>query len=117
VAREDWQTRNLSPAATRLLKKLDGDGWLQTNKLGAEFGPKPGETVRELEIRLLLHANQIHTESGAHAKVVETWDVWAERANFRARPKSPAAARRFLEERVAEVIAQFGGAARLPWPA
>ena len=67
VAREDWQTKNLSPAAKQLLKKLDIDGWLQTNKLGKEFGAKPGETVRELESRLLAHANQIHTESGAHA--------------------------------------------------
>ena len=117
VAREDWQTRNLSPAAKQLLKKLDGDGWLQTNKLGKEFGPKPGETVRQLEMRLLLHANQIHTESGVHARVVETWDVWAQRAKFRGRPKSPAPARRFLEQRVAEIIAQFGGPARLPWHA
>jgi len=48
---------------------------------------------------------------------VETWDVWAQRAKFRGRPKSPAPARRFLEQRVAEIIAQFGGPARLPWHA
>ena len=115
VAREDWQTKNLPPSAKQLLKRLDVDGWLQTNKLGKEFGPKPGETVRELESRLLVHANQIHTESGAHAKVVETWDVWAGRVNFRARPKSPAAARRFLEQRLAEIDAEFGGVDRFPW--
>ena len=115
VAREDWQTSNLSAAAKRLLKKLDADGSLQTNKLGKNFGPKPGDTVRELEMRLLLHANQIHTESGAHAKIIETWDVWAERVKFRAQAKSPTAARRFLEKRLAEITAQFGGAGRLPW--
>jgi hypothetical protein len=115
VAREDWQTNNLSPSAKQLLKKLDADGWSQTNKLGQEFGPKPGETVRELEMRLLLHAQQIHTPSGAHAKVIETWDVWAERMNFHARPKSPAAARRFLEQRLAEMPAQFRSYPRFPW--
>ena len=115
VAREEWQTRNLSLGAKQLLKKLDTDGWLQTNRLGKEFGPKPGETVRELEMRLLLHATQIHTESGAHAKVIERWDVWAERMNFRARPKSAAASRRFLEQRLAEMATQFPGHGRFPW--
>ena len=116
VAREDWQLKKLSPSAQRLLETLDGQGWLQTNKLGKEFGPKPSETARELESRLLLHANQIHTESGAHAKVLETWDTWADRAGFRARAKSPAAARRFLERRLNELHATFGGSSKLPWP-
>jgi len=110
VAREDWQLKNLTTAAKQLLKALDAEGCLQTNKL------KAGQAARELERRLLLHANQIHTESGAHAKVIETWDTWAERAGFRARAKSPAAARRFLEKRLAEVNKNFGGKGRLPWP-
>ena len=117
VAREDWQLKKLSAVAKRLLKELDAKGWLQTNKLGKEFGPKPGETVRELESRLLLHANQIHTESGAHAKVIETWDTWADRAGFRARAKSPTAARQFLEQRLTEMNKKFGGKGALPWPA
>jgi hypothetical protein len=116
IAREKWQLKNLSPAAKRLLKALDAEGWLQTNKLGKQFGPKPGDTANELELRLLLHANQIHTESGAHAKVLETWDVWAERAKFRARAKSPAAARRFLEQRLAEINKNHNGYGELPWP-
>src|SRR6185369_10572145 len=116
VAREDWQLKNLSPVAKRLLKALDDEGVLQTNKLGKDFGPKPADTARELESRLLLHANQIHTESGAHAKVIETWGHWARRAGFRASAKSPAAARRFLEQRIAEMNAEFGGNGKLPWP-
>lgn len=105
VAREDWQLKNLTPAATQLLKALDAEGSLR----------KSGDAARELERRLLLHANQVHTESGAHAKVIETWDTWAKRAGFRARAKSPAAARRFLEKRLAEVNKNFGGKGRLPW--
>jgi len=115
VGREDWQMKNLTPAATQLLKSLDAEGFLQTDKL-KKFGPKPGDAARELERRLLVHANQIHTESGAHAKVIETWDTWAERAGFRARAKSPVAARRFLEKRLAEVNNNSGGKGRLPWP-
>lgn len=114
VAREEWQLRNLTPVAKQLLKALDTEGCLQTNNL-KKFGPKPGDAARELERRLLVHANQIHTESGAHAKVIETWDTWAKRVGFRARAKSPARARRFLEQRLAELNTNFGGRGRLPW--
>ena len=116
VAREDWQLSKLSPIEKRLLNTLDDQGSLLTNKLGKEFGPKPAETARELESRLLLHANQIHTESGAHAKVIETWGTWADRAGFRVKASNPAAARRFLEQRLADMNEEFGGKGKLPWP-
>ncbi len=117
VAREDWQLKNLLPDAKLLLKTLDDEGTLQTNKLGKSFGPKPGETARELELRLLIHAEQIHTETGAHAKVVETWDAWAKRAGFRARAKSPSAARHFIEERMMQIVNKAPGyRIQLPWP-
>ncbi|HET9712155.1 MAG TPA: hypothetical protein VFP64_09755, partial [Pyrinomonadaceae bacterium] len=75
VAREDWQLKNLSPAAKLLLKTVDDEGSLETNKLGKKFGAKPADTARELELRLLVHAEQKHSESGAHTKVLETWDT------------------------------------------
>ncbi len=113
VAREDWQLKKLSLTAKQLLKTLDDQGTLQTNKLGKEFGP----AARELESRLLLHGNQIHTESGAHAKVIETWAAWAKRAGFRASAKNPAAARQILEQLLAEMNEECGGNGKLPWPA
>jgi hypothetical protein len=116
VAREDWQLKNLSQGAKLLLKTLDAEGTLQTNKLNKSFGPKPGETAGELELRLLIHAEQVHTESGAHAKILETWNAWAKRAGFRARPKSPSAARHFLEQRLAEINKNSAIKGRLPWP-
>ncbi|HET6979466.1 MAG TPA: hypothetical protein VFI24_24245 [Pyrinomonadaceae bacterium] len=116
VARDDWQLRKLSPAAKQLLKTLDAQGCLQTNKIGKEFGTKPGEIARELESRLLLHANQLHTESGAHAKVIETWPTWAERAGFRARANDPVASRHFIEQRLNDLHKNFGGTSKLPWP-
>ena len=116
VAREDWQVKNLSQGAKLLLKSVDAEGTLHTNKLSKSFGPKPGETARELELRLLIHAEQVHTESGAHAKVLETWDAWAKRAGFRARAKSPSAARHFLEQRLAEINKNASTKVRLPWP-
>lgn len=111
VAREDWQLKKLSLVAKRLLKALEDQGSFQTNRLGKESGP----TARELESRLLLHSNQVHTESGAHAKVIETWATWAKRSGLRARATSPAVARRFLEQRLGEMNEEFGGNGKLPW--
>ena len=115
IAREEWQLQNLSSNASALLKMLDEVGSIQTNKLGKKFGPKPGETARELELRLLLYTQQIHTESGAHAKVLETWDVWAKRVGFKARSKSAPTAKRFLEKHVAEINNKHGATVSLPW--
>jgi hypothetical protein len=116
IAREDWQLKDLSPAAKSLLKTLDSEGTLQTNKLGKTFGPKPGNTAKELELRLLVHAEQIHTESGAHSKVLKTWDTWAKNKGSRVRPGSAATARLFLEQRVAQINNDHPGAnAILPW--
>lgn len=111
VAREDWQLKNLSPAAKVLLETVEAEGSLETNKLDKKLGTKP---ARELELRLLVHAEQKHSESGAHTKVLETWDTWAERAGFRARAMSAPASRRFLEERLAQ-INMNNGYGSLPW--
>lgn len=116
VAREDWQLEKLSANARRLLDAVDSVGSMRTYKLHNEFGPKPGDSARELESRLLIHAEQIHTESGKHAKVIETWEAWAKRAGFRARPKDPVAARRFLEQRLAGINKKYNGFGLLPWP-
>jgi hypothetical protein len=111
VAREDWQLKNLSAAAKLLLQAVDAEGTLGTNKLAKKSGTKP---ARELELRLLVHAEQKHSESGAHTKVLETWDTWAERAGFRAKAQSAPAARRFLEQRLAQ-INMNNGYGSLPW--
>jgi hypothetical protein len=116
MGRENWQLKNLSRSAKLLLKTLDAEGTLQTNKLGKAFGPKPGETARELELRVLIHAEQLHTESGTHARVLETWEAWAKRAGFRGRAKSPSAARHFLEHRLAKMNKDSSVTVRLPWP-
>lgn len=116
VAREDWQLNKLSATSRRLLEVIDDAGQVQTNKLGKEIGSKPGDAARELELRLLIHAEQIHTESGKHAKVAETWATWAKRAGFRGQAKDPIAARRFLEQRLANLNHKHNGHGVLPWP-
>ena len=101
---EEWQIEGLSTAARALLRKVRDEGSVRTTSGAA----------RELEQRLLVHGGQVHTETGAHAKVLESWDTWAKRARP-GRRMNAAGARQELEERVAMLNAQFGANATLPW--
>lgn len=116
TSREDWQIKNLSAPARLLLKRLEQSGTVTTNKLGPSFGKKPGETARELEERLLIHAEPFHTESGAHSKLLETWNVWANRIGFCALPMKPVSAKRRIQQRLSILNEEFEGRGRLPWP-
>ncbi|HET6164654.1 MAG TPA: hypothetical protein VFG37_13365 [Planctomycetota bacterium] len=104
TAREAWQTRRLSPAARRVLRRIDG---------GAAPLGVPGPVARELEARLLAVAREVHTESGRHALELEAWNAWSRRARCRRAP-SLAAARRALEQAVLELGAPLDA---LPWQA
>ena len=116
VAREDWQVKKLSPKARRYLKIIDAAGSLQTAKGRNWPGPIPADVANELESRVLIHTEQIHTESGKHARLIETWDAWAIRASFRAHANDPVAARHVLEQRLALINEKHDGRGKLPWP-
>ncbi len=115
ISRDVWQMKNLSVAARALLKKVDKLGSLSANEIGPTFSTKPGDIVRELENRLLLHTEQYHTASGAHSKILERWDNWAKRAGFRPRSTTSTVARRALEQRLEKLNEEFDGKGRLPW--
>lgn len=117
TARDEWQLEGLSVAGKSMLKAVDEAGTLLTNKLPRSRGFKPGELARELELRLLIYSEQIHTESGSHAKQLETWAKWAKRNHFKYRSIDPSKARQAFEQRLHEINAQHSGSGRLPWNA
>ena len=116
-ARDDWQTQSLSPDAQLLLREVDKSGSLRTDQLGYEgkFGKKPGTTALELELRLLIHSEQFHTETGYHTKLLETWDVWSTRMKLRSKAIEPWRAQHFFEKRLEELNEKYGARAELPW--
>jgi hypothetical protein len=101
-AREPWQLKNLSPAARKLLTTLDG-----SNTAIRASGPP----VKEIELRLLAHAEQVHTESGRHEIVVEPWSLWQKRVGVRS-SRSSRLGREELEARAAAIGAPLSA---LPW--
>lgn len=62
-ARELWQTHGLSPAAQRLLARVDREGSVRAS----------GHASRDLQERLLVSAREEHTESGKHKTVLALW--------------------------------------------
>ena len=119
VAREAWQTKGLSPGALRLLKLVDERSSLRTDQLDwpGNARLKPGEVVRELEKRLLIHSEEFHTESGAHAKLIETWQRWAKRIGFTPKRILLVDAKKKFGEEIRAMNEEFGARARLPWEA
>jgi hypothetical protein len=117
TARADWQTKGLSKSARNLLKMIDEQGSLRTDQLAwpKSATAKPGEAARELEKKLLIHAGQFHTETGAHAKLLESWEAWARRMGFPRGNHGPEEAMHKMEERVGKLNQQFEAKARLPW--
>jgi hypothetical protein len=75
-----WQFRSLSPQARELFRQVTRTGAYSTNQ-----APDPkhcGQAAAELEARLLVCAEEMHTESGSHAKLLLTWEQWCESRRF-----------------------------------
>lgn len=117
TARAPWQLKGLSKSARNLLEMIDEQGSLRTDQLAwpKSARAKPGEAARELEKKLLIHAGQFHTETGAHAKLLESWAAWAERIGFQVETIGPEEALHKMEERIRKLNEQFEAKARLPW--
>jgi hypothetical protein len=116
-ARDRWQMDGVSKGASALLALVAKAGTVRMDEIRSERSRKElGGEARELESRLLVFGDDVHTETGAHVKRAETWGYWAQRVKFdpRAAP-APAAARAELERIVAELNAEFGARASLPW--
>ena len=116
-ARERWQKAGLTEEARALLSMVSKQGELTTDQAfcRAHKIKSAGAAIRELEKRLLVYAEEIHTDSGAHAKRVETWSRWCERVGFIPDAISPAQAKTSLEDIVVTLNARFEANARLPW--
>jgi hypothetical protein len=101
-------------------QRVETDGDLRTDHV---FVPREvmartrvADAARELERRLLVHAAEVHTESGAHAKVLQTWPRWAAEAAATPALMTAEDARAQLEQAAERLAAEtVAGIAQLPW--
>jgi hypothetical protein len=120
VARDGWQMDRLSLGARWLLRETDAEGEVHTDGVVAPPDVRAGKRVadfaRELERRLLVHTSEIHTPSGAHARVLQTWQRWSREVSLEASSLSAAQGRKELEAAAERLAAEVpDGVARLPW--
>jgi hypothetical protein len=101
--REPWQLRGLSGPARRLLARVERSGSARAS----------GTSVAELTGRLLVLAEEVHTESGRHEMRLVPWAVWRRKARCGRLP-SVRLARRTLEEAAEGIGAPLTA---LPWAA
>jgi hypothetical protein len=104
TAGEAWQLRGLSAAGRRLLERVRREGEIAGGAKGA---------AREVAERLLVRATQIHTASGKHVRLLESWERWITRMELGTCP-SPARARAELE-RATALLGPKGRFTDLPW--
>jgi len=116
TAREGWQTKGLSLPARQLLRSVARKGEIRMDKyLGGRDGPRFREAAREIEGRLLVYTDEIHTERGSHTKVLMTWSRCPKIRDQRFLRESPAASRAAIENLVDKLNSKYGGNGKLPW--
>lgn len=75
ASRKAWQIISLSSNSKKLLALIDKRGAVRTDLIAKPLA----RASRDLENRLLIHSEEIHTEAGAHARALESWPAWAKR--------------------------------------
>jgi hypothetical protein len=103
-AREQWQTQGLSTSAADLLERVDR---------GNTEVRSTGLVAKELQFRLLATAHEVHTDSGRHELLLESWPAWSDRVGCKPL-KSSADGRQILEQATIGLGAPLKA---LPWPA
>jgi len=82
-AREAWQLASMPPAAKSMINTLDRRQSLRMDEIRSSRSRKElGADARLLESRLLAFGDDVHTDSGAHVKRIETWESWASESAF-----------------------------------
>ena len=100
---EPWQMDGLSAAAQRLLTEVNES---------AVPVLATGPVVKELETRLLVHAEQVHGQSGKHELALQSWALWARKRKVKPL-RSLAAAREEMDRAIERIGAKPSA---LPWP-
>jgi hypothetical protein len=118
TARAPWQMNGLSRKARNLLQMVDQAGEIEMDRLPTS--PKTNrsawnEAARELEKRLLIYAEEFHSETGAHVKRLESWNHWATRKKLKPQAMMVGECKKRMVVMLLAINKRFDGKARLPW--
>jgi len=117
-AREPWQLQDLSDMACTLLESVTKEHTLRIDlfQKSAHLNSKAlSDAARELERKLLVYGESVHTSSGAHAKLLETWEHWTRHTSFAESQAPSEQGKMALEDALLVLNRQFDAKGRLPW--
>lgn len=119
TSQEAWQMQDLSRTAESLLDLTNRSGKLTSDRLKNALSTDSKNilaAIRELEKNLLIYSEQFHSETGAHAKNLESWEHWAKRVGF-SRPKTITTeqATKKLEQVINNLNLKYKAKGQLPW--
>ena len=117
ISRQSWQLDGLPGSASVILEEVDRLGTIRLDLFrSSQSSKETREDARSLAGRLLVYADEVHTESGAHARHLESWPSWARRHEV-ALSSLPSVddARRELERIVDTSNAECSSEGYLPW--
>jgi hypothetical protein len=100
-ANEPWQMSGLSREARNLLAQVRRQ----------QVASGSGTPSRELQERLLVHATEVHTETGAHKMALQSWPTWAKQAGVKGKSE-PGVGKKLLEQAAQSLGIPLG---TLPW--
>ena len=117
IAREGWQVDGLAAPAHQMLADVDREGTIRMDQYRSRRQRKElSDDARTLAIRLLAYADDVHTESGAHARRLTSWQSWAKDRSFPMDSLPSASdARREFERIVESANGECSASAFLPW--
>ena len=110
----------VSSAAAELYASVQQHGPLRADdaRVPQALARKPKElskAVRALEGRLLVHSDSLHTESGAHVKVLCTWPQWCAKHSLHIPVLALADAKSALDEALTVLCQGSAQKAKVPW--
>lgn len=106
-----WQVEWLPRREADLLDLVEMEGRVVVDAdLAEKFDAAPKKFGKSLEARLLVLSTNVHTESGAHARMLTSWWTWAE-----AKGVAPAPDETDARLRLEIAATTLGPRARLPW--
>ncbi len=116
TSREPWQTADLTGEAKTLLD-MTREAEVRTDTVAWGGGKRAvGDVARELEMKLLIQSEEIHTIRGSHAKILRSWTRWSEIMYPSQKSLDVAKAKGRFERLVMRLNAESGSRGRLPWP-
>jgi hypothetical protein len=115
-SREDWQTQGLSKEALQLLHQIDSNETLRADRPGLSMTPSEiGKLANRLEQRLLIHSESVHTDSGKHVRLLQTWKAVLKSKRFKTKKTTSAQSKSEFEKITEAFLKEYGVSPKLPW--